>query len=511
MRSDRQAINLAAAASVLVSIATTLAACGSGASNDTGGIQSYWLEETLTDLRFPSSIEWLPNGDALVTEMQNGVVLISSGQIRKPIAGLPPAFTNAYNGYKEIIVDRHFSTNRTVFLLISEGSLHSHFAAVYRARLENNQLVDLRRLYRSKDSVGGIGAIAGRMIQLSDGTLLFGVTDDGKHNAHARNLASDIGKTIRINVDGSIPKNNPLRSRPGALPQIWSFGHRNPYGLHEDVATGEIWEVEPAAKGGDELNRLSPGHDYGWPMASWSFAYNDSLVGPKRTDASADDPIFVWTPSITPSGLTQYRGHEFPAWRGDYFLGGLSGRTVERLRVENGEVTLRERLLINLGERVRDVATGPDGGLYVLTDNASGRVLRFRPGSASRNARIARRIEKNMGRDPGLKFGNATLGRATFEERCSGCHSAGPHLRGGSIGPDLQTVYGRRAASIQNFAYSKSMTTSQRIWDQESLDGLIADPDGYIPGTTMGAPPMHDAQDRANVIAFLAHVSGRPK
>jgi glucose/arabinose dehydrogenase len=197
------------------------------------------------------------------------------------------------------------------------------------------------------------------MILLSDKTLLFSVAEDHAQR-RAQQLESQMGKILRINLDGSIPRNNPFVSTPGAAPEIWSYGHRVPTGLYEDLQTREIWETEPGPRGGDELNLIRPGANYGWAEVSWGFAYDGKLEAPAQTAAGIEDPIAVWTPSHTPSGIARYRGPTYPSWSGDYFIGNLNGKALVRLRIRDRKVVLQERMLLDLNERIREVKVGPD-------------------------------------------------------------------------------------------------------------------------------------------------------
>jgi glucose/arabinose dehydrogenase len=196
----------------------------------------------------------------------------------------------------------------------------------------------------------------------------------------AQTFDNDLGKIIRITGDGAAPPDNPFVDKPGARPEVWSYGHRNPQGLAINPADGKLWEQEHGAKGGDEINLIVPGHNYGWPLVSYGVNYDGSPVGTgKATMQGVDDPLWHWTPSIAPSGMTFYTGNLFPAWKGSLFNGALKFQLLSRLEIKDGKVAREERLLQGLNERIRDVRQGPDGALYLLTDNSSGRILRVAP------------------------------------------------------------------------------------------------------------------------------------
>jgi glucose/arabinose dehydrogenase len=196
----------------------------------------------------------------------------------------------------------------------------------------------------------------------------------------AQTFDNDLGKIIRITSDGAAPPDNPFVSKPGARPEIWSYGHRNPQGLAINPADGKLWEQEHGAKGGDEINLIVAGHNYGWPLVSHGVNYDGSPVGTgKATMAGVDDPLWDWTPSIAPSGMAFYTGDLFPAWKGNLFNGALKFQLLSRLEIKDGKVIKEERMLQGLNERIRDVRQGPDGALYLLTDNSAGRILRVAP------------------------------------------------------------------------------------------------------------------------------------
>jgi glucose/arabinose dehydrogenase len=196
----------------------------------------------------------------------------------------------------------------------------------------------------------------------------------------AQTFDNDLGKIIRITSDGAAPPDNPFVSKPGARPEIWSYGHRNPQGLAINPADGKLWEQEHGAKGGDEINLIVAGRNYGWPLVSHGVNYDGSPVGTgKATMAGVDDPLWDWTPSIAPSGMAFYTGDLFPAWKGNLFNGALKFQLLSRLEIKDGKVIKEERMLQGLNERIRDVRQGPDGALYLLTDNSAGRILRVAP------------------------------------------------------------------------------------------------------------------------------------
>ncbi|WP_161830717.1 PQQ-dependent sugar dehydrogenase [Steroidobacter agaridevorans] len=488
-----------------------------------GGAQTYWVEQLAEGLNFPSSMAWLPNGDILITERMGNLRVMHKGKLDpQPVPGTPPSYHSVYDGIRDIALDPDFKNNRLLYLYLSEGTFESRRAAVYQARLDRGGLANPRRIFLSSEAVGGASvSIVSRMTLLKDGTLLFGVAEDHAQ-ARAQDLHSHMGKILRIHRDGSIPVDNPFINTPGALPEIWSYGHRIPMGFYQDPSTGELWEIEPGPRGGDELNLLKAGANYGWAKASWGFAYlNKGLEAPVQSGPGIEDPVYVWMPSVTPAGITRYVGGVFPPWDGDLFIGNLSGKALLRLKISDRQVVVQERMLHDLDERIRDVRLGPDGYLYLLTDHQNGRVLKLRSGypAESDQARVARKLGQPMAiPGPGLpkggeeqlalmQPGDFAQGRQEFLERCAGCHSISPSISGGELGPDLENVYDSFMGRKRGYEYSTSMSGRALIWDFATLNQFLAAPQHLAPGTKMTAPPVTDAQTRRNIIGFLKQQS----
>jgi glucose/arabinose dehydrogenase/cytochrome c2 len=480
-----------------------------------GAEERFWVEEVAAALSYPSSVVWLPNGDALIAEREGGIRILRNDKLDpNRLEGVPANFQNSLNGIKDLALDPDFSLNGKLYLLISEGTYDHHYAAIYCAELRGDKLTDLNRIFRSKGDIGGVGASAGRMLFLHDKTLLVGVPEDDLHKKMAQDLSSHIGKILRIDREGGVPSDNPFLHVRYALPEIWTYGHRVQTGLYLDPGTNLVWEVEPGPRGGDELNMLAPGQNFGWAQASWGFDYTGKLAAPTQFGPGVEDPVFVWmsssAPSGTPSGITRYSGHTFPQWDGDFFVGLLSGRSLDRLRIRGGVVVLRERLLMELEERIRDVRVGPDNKIYVLTDHPSGRMLRIQPGEPDewQKNRRAMKLSSDVWRNENVPSQatpkDIALGRKAFLKLCSQCHAVGSVVRGGKLGPDLMGILERNAGSAAGYAYSKALSGSPQVWGTLSLALFLADPAGYAPGTTMTAPPVTDEKVRQQIISFLA-------
>lgn len=502
----------------LVMARQTIAGSDEVAARMSAGNQTYWVEQVVEGLSFPSSMAWLPNGDMLITERMGGLRIVRDGKLDpEPAKGTPPSYQDLFDGLKDIVVDPDYETNQTLYLFMAEGTFDQRHAAVYRARYNANRLDNIVRIFRSEDDFGGYGIIAARMTVLADKTLLIGIPED-HHFGRAQQLGSHIGKILRINRDGSTPKDNPFVNTPGARAEVWSYGHRTPLGLYEDAETGRIWEVEAGERGGDELNVLRAGGNYGWPKAGWGFAYGSGGLAatPLRSSPGIEEPILLWMPSATPSGLTRYRGNAYPLWDGDFFLGHLTNKVLERLRVEGHRVVLQEQMLLDLEERIRDVKVGPDNYLYVLTDHQNGRVLRLQPGrpQAKQVSRVAQKLEQTLrlssdfptgGEEEiaNLQPGDILKGRQAFLERCASCHSVATIIHGGQIGPDLADVYGSRMGHRAGFDYSMNMAGGVLTWNFSILNRFLADPASLVPGTKMTSPPVTDPEIRRYIIGFL--------
>lgn len=485
--------------------------------------QSYWVEQITDQLNLPSSMAWLPDGDILVTERSGSLRRIHRGKLESdPLGGVPASFPSLFDGVKDIALDPDFLSNRTLYLYLTEGSLESRHAVIYKARYAATGLTETQRIFKSKDSIGGMWVLATRMMFKADRTLLFAMAED--HTVHAQDLGSHIGKILRINRDGSIPTDNPFLQTPGALPEIWAYGVRTPSGLYEDPQSGEIWETEIGPRGGDEINLLKAGANYGWAKASWGFSYNNrGLLAPLQSGPGLEDPLQVYTPSVSPAGITRYRGSAFPSWQGDFFIGQLGaggrqgGRAIERLRFSDYRAVHRELLLFDLDERFRDVKVGPDQRIYLLTD--SGRLLRLQPGRPARaqKSRLARKNDKPPFKEDltpamieELRSGDATRGRQSFLQFCAACHSVGDAVKGGEVGPNLLNIYNSNVGIKTGYEYSEILDHAPRQWDFLSLNKFIADPAKLYPGTKMASPPIDDFEIRRNIVAFLRASTENP-
>jgi len=334
-------------------------------------------------LAAPWSLAFLPDGSFLVTEKHGGVRIIrNDGSATERLPGGPTnVLQKEDSGLLDIVLDPDFATNRNVYIAFAEGSEESNRTAIWKARLEKNRLSAGRVIFRVNEEKKGNAHPGGRMLFLPDKTLLLTVGDGFDYRDKAQDRASHLGKILRLTRDGKAPADNPFIGRAGYAPEIWTLGHRNPQGLTRDPATGTIWEHEHGPRGGDEINELVAGRNYGWPRASFGIDYDGKLITDRQHIDGMIDPRFVWAPSIAPSGLALYHGTVHPEWEGRLLVGSLAFRLLAQVRInpKTGLLAEEGRWLVGLRARIRDVRVAPDGNVYLLTDDAQGRLLRIRP------------------------------------------------------------------------------------------------------------------------------------
>ena len=334
-------------------------------------------------LAFPWSLAFLPDGRMLVTERPGRMRIVTQqGQLSPPLKGVPDVWASGQGGLLDVAVDTDFANNNTIYFCYSERSGSGGRTAVSRAKLVDGttpRLDEVKVIFRQDGPLSSGNHYGCRIAQAKDGNLFVTLGDHYSHRDEAQNLGNHLGKLIRIAPDGSVPKDNPFVGRDGARPEIWSYGHRNEQGLAINPASGELWEIEHGPRGGDEVNIIGAGKNYGWPVIGLGIDYNGAKIHDSATKAGMEQPIKAWVPSIAPSGMAFYTGALFPKWRGSLFTGALAGQALVRLSLNGNAVTGEERLLQNLNERIRDVRQGPDGALYLLTDSSAGRILRVTP------------------------------------------------------------------------------------------------------------------------------------
>jgi len=345
------------------------------------------VETVAAGLRSPWGLAFLPDGRMLVTERPGSLRLVSpSGTVSAPVAGVPPVFARGQGGLLDVALAPDFDRSRLVYLAYAEPREGASGTSVARGRLmeENGdaRLENVEVIFRQSPAAGGSNHYGARLVFARDGTLFVTLGDRYSQREQAQNLSNHLGKIVRIAGNGDVPADNPFRQKNGARPEIWSYGHRNVQGAALDPATGRLWTIEHGARGGDELNHPEAGKNYGWPVISYGRDYSGTAIGEGTEKAGMEQPVKYWDPSFAPSGLAFYTGTLMPKWKGDLFAGGLAGTRLVRLRLDaaRGKVTEEEVLLTDLNARIRDVRQGPDGALWLLTDDPSnGRLLRVAP------------------------------------------------------------------------------------------------------------------------------------
>jgi glucose/arabinose dehydrogenase len=336
------------------------------------------------DLEHPWAVEPLPGGDLLVTERPGRLRVVSAaGVVGAPIQGVPPVDAGGQGGLLDVALAPAFATDRTLFWSYTEPRDGGNATSVARGVLsaDRTRLDDVRVVFRSLPVYDGDKHFGSRIVIAPDGMLFvtLGERSDAPMRPQAQRLDSHLGKIVRIAPDGASPRDNPFVGQADALPEIWSLGHRNVQAAALD-AQGRLWEIEHGTRGGDELNLVRKGSNYGWPLAAYGIEYRGApIAGSSTTRSGTEQPVYYWDPVIAPSGMQFYAGAAFPAWRGDLFVGGMIAKALVRLRIAEDRVVGEEHLLADRGRRVRDVREGPDGALYVVTDESNGQLWRIAP------------------------------------------------------------------------------------------------------------------------------------
>lgn len=374
---------------LLAALLLTLRATAAATDNFPSSAGILAVETVAGGLVHPWSLAFMPDGRMLVTERPGRMRIVTrGGHLSRPISGLPQVFDSGQAGLMDVILDRDYKSNRRVYFCYAEPSGGGARIAVARGRLvEGDRLVDrtnprlvaVNVIFRQMGPVSHGLNIGCRIVQAKDGNLFITLGDHFTAK-FAQQLDNHIGKIVRITPEGKAPPDNPFVGREDALPEIWAYGLRNAEGLAFNPADGKLWEQEHGPKGGDEINIIEKGGNYGWPVVSFGVNYDGTPVGTgKQHQKGMIDPLWHWTPSIAPSGMTFYTGDMFPGWKGSLINGALKFALVSRLMFNGNNEIKEERILQGLHERIRDVRQGPDGAIYLLTDNGAGRILRVSP------------------------------------------------------------------------------------------------------------------------------------
>ncbi len=346
---------------------------------DPGGTHAYTVNELVTGLAHPWGMAFLPGGDVLVTERQGRVRLIRGGVLRpEPVSGAPQAQAGGQGGMLDIVIHPDFGSNRLVYISYSKPVANGRTTAVARARWEDDRLQGLEDVFVAQ-AAGTAGQHFGSRIAFDPAGYMYLTIGDRGNGNRSADLSDHAGTTIRLHDDGSVPDDNPFVGREDALPEIYTYGNRNAQGMAIHPETGDVWQNEHGPRGGDEINVMQAGEDYGWPRFNFGNHYDGGPIPDPDPDGDTVLPLLHWTPSIAPSGMAFYTGDRFPNWRGHVFNGALAGRHLRRVAFDGTEVVEQEQLLADYGARIRDVRDGPDGYIYVLTDSPNGALARLEP------------------------------------------------------------------------------------------------------------------------------------
>ncbi|NND82260.1 MAG: PQQ-dependent sugar dehydrogenase [Gammaproteobacteria bacterium] len=353
---------------------------GNAYSADAADGKGYQLETIAGGLNYPWCVAFLPNGDFLLSMRSGELRRVSAeGQVGEPLANTPPTYVKSQGGYFDVMLDPGFVDNQIIYLSFAHGSKKANATRIVRARLGDTQLHDVTPIYTVEPTKDTPTHYGGRMVFLNDGTIAMTTGDGFQYREASQDPFSQLGKIIRINNDGSVPADNPFADGNKGDPYVYSLGHRSPQGLVYDAESDVLYMHEHGPKGGDEVNIVQAGKNYGWPATSHGVNYTGARVSPYKELPGIEAPIKVWTPSIAPSGLALYQGDVFPQWRGGLFVGALKFKQVHRLSLKDGKVSNEDIMFEELGVRIRDVRTGPDGLLYILTDSKKGKLIRVKP------------------------------------------------------------------------------------------------------------------------------------
>ena len=342
----------------------------------------YRVETVASGLAHPWGMAFLPGGEMLVSERDGRLRVVRDGKLEpEAISGLPRMMVGGQGGLLDVALDPDHSDNGLIHFAYAGGSPGNAGTEVARGRLDLDAMAlrDVETIFRVQPKTPGSAHYGGRLQFHPDGTLFVTLGDRYSYMDQAQNLENHLGTIVRINPDGSVPDDNPFAGREDAKPEIYTYGNRNVQGIALRPGTTTVWFHEHGPRGGDELNILQPGVNYGWPEITYGIDYSGAIISEKTKAPGMEQPVVYWDPSIAPSGMTFYDGDKFPEWRGDIFLGALAHRHLRRLEMDGDKVVGQEELLGDLNARIRDVVEGPDGLLYVLTDASDGRILRLEP------------------------------------------------------------------------------------------------------------------------------------
>jgi aldose sugar dehydrogenase len=338
-------------------------------------------EVVAQNLVHPWALAFLPDGRILVTERPGRLRIVSKdGTVSPPLSGVPRVHAVGQGGLLDVALDPSFAQNRLVYLSYAEpGEGGTAGTAVARGRLGDAGLENVQVIYQQRPKLRGGGHYGSRLVFGRDGTLFITQGDRMNWRDSAQSLTAGMGKIMRINPDGTIPRDNPFVGRSDVQPEIWSYGHRNLQGAALHPETGQLWTVEHGPRGGDELNHPEAGKNYGWPVIGYGIDYSGARIHESTTAPGMEQPVYYWDPVIAASGMVIYTGDAYPGWKGSVFVGAMAPGALVRLEMANGRVTKEERYLGDLNRRFRDLQQGPDGLIYAVTDEDNGQLIKVVP------------------------------------------------------------------------------------------------------------------------------------
>ncbi|MGB2227203.1 MAG: PQQ-dependent sugar dehydrogenase [Parvibaculales bacterium] len=341
------------------------------------GMAGYNLETVVDGLDSPWGLAILPDGDMLITELTGDLRHIRNGKlVAQAVAGVPQSLYGGQGGLMDIVIHPNYDENRYVYLSLSVGTDDANALRVIRGRFTGTALEDISTIFESAPSKNTLVHYGARMAFLPDNTLLINVGDGFDLREQAQNLSNHFGSLVRVTDDGKVPQDNPFIGVAGAQPEIYSYGHRNQQSIAVERGSGKIYQTEHGPRGGDELNLIEAGKNYGWPVATFGIDYSGARISPYASYEGTKQPLVDWTPSIGPSGMTIYDGAQFPDWQGDIFVSSLIYSKIIHIDMVNGAPQQQSDMFSEIGDRLRDIRTGADGALYILSEGDNGKLWR---------------------------------------------------------------------------------------------------------------------------------------
>ena len=341
------------------------------------GMAGYNLETVVDGLDSPWGLAILPDGDMLITELTGDLRHIRNGKlVAQAVAGVPQSLYGGQGGLMDILIHPNYDENRYVYLSLSVGTDDANALRVIRGRFTGTALEDISTIFESAPSKNTLVHYGARMAFLPDNTLLINVGDGFDLREQAQNLSNHFGSLVRVTDDGKVPQDNPFIGVAGAQPEIYSYGHRNQQSIAVERGSGKIYQTEHGPRGGDELNLIEAGKNYGWPVATFGIDYSGARISPYTSYDGTEQPLADWTPSIGPSGMTIYDGAQFPDWQGDIFVSSLIYSKIIHIDMVDGAPERQSDMFSEIGDRLRDIRTGADGALYILSEGDNGKLWR---------------------------------------------------------------------------------------------------------------------------------------